>query len=335
MTTTTFDAGRPGRLSDELFHRCLMVSSTVGVLFLIVVWIAPAQRKAITQVEQLPARFARLILEKPVPKPSPPIPRAGTPDKPVGPAAVEQPRPERPLPPPPSRRPDAAPRLDPNRGQAGRERAREVVASSLRESQASLEQTLSGLSSSLRTAGSEAPRPGPGRRARGVRGGRSERELGTVAAEVSGGGGADLDRSVVAGTQVSIGALGGVPGGTGDGVAGGGGGRPDGDASGSGSAPGVYRSNASLLAVIQKYAAGIQYCYGNELKRQPGLRGKLVVAITVAASGDVTEATVVQNTLGSERLASCALSQIRAWKFPRIAEGVTAFQAPFVFTPPE
>jgi len=100
------------------------------------------------------------------------------------------------------------------------------------------------------------------------------------------------------------------------------------------SAPGVYRSNASLLAVIQRYSAGIQYCYGNELKRDPTLRGKLVVAITVAASGEVLEATVVQNTVGSDRLASCALSQIREWRFPAIPQGVTAFQAPFVFTPP-
>jgi len=103
---------------------------------------------------------------------------------------------------------------------------------------------------------------------------------------------------------------------------------------GSGAGPGVYRSNASLLAVIQRYAAGIQFCYGNELKRDPSLRGKLVVAITVSASGEVTEANVVQNTTGSQRLASCALSQIRDWRFPAVPVGATTFQAPFVFTPP-
>ena len=86
--------------------------------------------------------------------------------------------------------------------------------------------------------------------------------------------------------------------------------------------------------MIQKYAAGIQYCYGNELKRDPGLKGKLVVALTVAASGQVTEAVVVQNTVGSSRLASCAIAQIKEWRFPPIAEGSTTFQAPFVFTPP-
>ena len=87
--------------------------------------------------------------------------------------------------------------------------------------------------------------------------------------------------------------------------------------------------------MVQKYAAGIQYCYSNELNRTPGLRGKLVVALTVAASGDVTEARILTDTLPSARLEACALSQIREWKFPPIAHGVTTFQAPFVFTPPK
>jgi len=92
----------------------------------------------------------------------------------------------------------------------------------------------------------------------------------------------------------------------------------------------VYRSNASLLAVVQRYAPGIQYCYGNELKHDPSLRGKLVVALTVAASGEVTHANIVQNSTGSSRLAACALDQIRDWRFPAIATGSTTFQAPFV-----
>ena len=87
--------------------------------------------------------------------------------------------------------------------------------------------------------------------------------------------------------------------------------------------------------MIQKYAAGIQYCYEAELKRDEHLTGKLVVAMTVTAAGNVQEATVVRNTLGSERIASCALSQIRSWKFPPISGGLTTFQAPFVFTPPK
>ena len=95
------------------------------------------------------------------------------------------------------------------------------------------------------------------------------------------------------------------------------------------------RSDAQLLAVVRKYAPGIQYCYDNELKKAPGLGGKLLVSITVAANGRVTEAAIVQDSVGSAGLKSCALAQIEAWKFPKVEEGVVTFQAPFVFTPPE
>jgi len=117
--------------------------------------------------------------------------------------------------------------------------------------------------------------------------------------------------------------------------AGGGGGGAGGGPGGSGVAgPGVYRSNASLMAVIQKYSAGIQFCYSNELKRNENLQGKLVVSLVVNAAGEVTHAEVIQNTMDSAALSKCALSQIRDWKFPAIPSGITAFQVPFVFTPP-
>ncbi len=54
----------------------------------------------------------------------------------------------------------------------------------------------------------------------------------------------------------------------------------------------------------------------------------------MAASGEVTDAPIVQNALGSDRLASCALSRIREWRLPATPVGMTTFQAPFVFTPP-
>jgi hypothetical protein len=220
--------------------------------------------------------------------------------------------------------------------------------------------------------GAAPVRAGGGRALRAARG--EDALGGGGAGRVGGGSGADLGNSVVVGTLVALadlhpgrgghsagsggGSGGGVGGGIGDGVGdgigsgsggGSGGGNGGGIGTGHGSGvgpgdgggsggvapPGVYRSNASLLAVIQKYSAGIQYCYGNELKREPSLRGKLVISLVVAASGEVDEAHVVVNTLGSSRLADCALGQIREWRFPVIRGGATAFQAPFVFTPPQ
>lgn len=392
MTTATSYAYRRSVFGakDDLFTRCLTGSAIAGVLFLVAVLLAPIQKQVMTSIEQLPPRFAKLIVDKPKPIADPiasagptlkpglggdgrtpgevtPAPKELAPG-PVPPAGV---RPDPNLAPGPKGSPAPGPGSGPGpaAGTAGRARAQALVASRLAGTSASLEKTLGGLSSSLQSAtpSSATPSTGRGRRGRAVRGGRSDGQIGGVSTNLSSGASVDLGGSVVSGSLVSIGSLTGSPGGTGlgwggtgsggGGVGGGGtglggsgggsgsggggygaggsgGGGTGGDGSGGGSAPGVYRSNASLLAVIQKYAAGIQYCYGNELKRQEGLSGKLVVALTVAASGEVVEATIVENTLGSSRLASCALSQIREWKFPAIEKGTTTFQAPFVFTPP-
>lgn len=337
MTTLTADAYRRPlwAADDELFSRCLTGAGVFGLVLLAVILITPVRRMMIQNVDQLPPRFAKLILDKPKPVKLPAAEKVRRLD-PVPSGGVAAPKPEAAPSPAPAmpRRLDAVRPLAPGAGQAGRDRAEKVVSASLAGATASLDQSLDGLSAALGSDVGDSP--GPRRRARGVRGGRGEGQLASVSTGLgSGGGGADLGGSVVGGSRVAIGALGGG-GGTGLGTGGGGGGSgvAGGSVGGTGSAPGVYRSNASLLAVIQKYAAGIQYCYGNELKRDPTLSGKLVVAMTVAASGEVIEAKVVQNTVGSERLASCALSQIRDWRFPAIAEGVTSFQAPFVFTPP-
>jgi TonB family protein len=379
--------------SDQLFVRCLKGASTLGVLLAVAILLAPVRERVINRVEQLPARYARLILEPPKPKlatpagltPSPGQSPLAIPEKPSGggggggggdqSATAKLIRPAPAGAPSPAARPEAAGALAPDVGMVGRARAQTEVRATLASSTRALSSTLAGLSSSLGAVSGErpaAPRAGGGR-ARAVRSARSDDQLaGVSTALASGSGTADLGSSVVVGSLVALGDLsagggssgsgggsgggigGGLGGGFGDGVGpGSGGGTGGGSGGGVGSgtgggtgpgsggggrrgayAPGVYRSNASLLAVIQRYAAGIQYCYGNELKRQEGLSGKLVVALTVAASGEVLEATIVENTIPSSRLAACALAQIKEWRFPPIEYGVTAFQAPFVFTPP-
>jgi TonB family protein len=224
-------------------------------------------------------------------------------------------------------RPDRAPKLAPDAGKVGRQRAAEATAA-LDNASKTLDHALGDLNSSLSTPANDANYRPSRTRSRPLRSGRGAGDLGSVDAGLQAGGSGDLSGSKVEGQQVAIGSLASAA--PSDDGGGSGATSPDGSVA----APGVYRSNASILAVIQRYAAGIQYCYSNELKHDPSLRGKLVVAITVSASGSVTQVTVVQNTVRSSQLESCALSQIRDWKFPPIAKGVTAFQAPFVFTPP-
>ena len=374
MTTTTAPDYRRPLLdpADALFLRCLAGSAIMAALFVALVRLVPAPPpRPLTQVEQLPQRFAKLILEPKKAAPLPPVApaaervRSGAPQAAAGGGeGVESPPAVKPAPaagaPAGNRRVESLHALPGGGGTAGAARARADVSAQLAGSSSSLKSALAGLNASLGTtssaSGGTVSRAGRSRAVRGAAGVADlDKVSASLAAPLPGGGvgtgsGGDLGGSAVAGSLVSIGDLaagggsGGGTGGIGGSGTGSGGGTgsgtgtgaiPGGGTGGSGAGPGVHRSNASLLAVIQRYAPGIQFCYGNELKREPTLRGKLVLALTVAASGEVSEASVVQNTTGSQRLASCALAQVRDWRFPAIASGATTFQAPFVFTPPQ
>jgi outer membrane biosynthesis protein TonB len=299
---------------DPVYKRFLYGSSILGVVFLLVVLIVPQRTHVITDVSQVPERFARLILEEPTP-PAPP-PRA----------VRAQPEETPVVPPPPQTRARREPRVAPDQGKTGRALAREEITRSVADAASTAEKALESLSSSLgknTTSTTGAKRS----RRRSLSRGRSAAQAGSVG-ERGGQGRADVSGSALSGSRLAVESVTTVNDDAGTGKSGG----SSTSASGGSTS---HRSNAALLAVVRRYAPGIEFCYDNELKRSPGLRGKLVAAITVAASGKVTEVRLVQDTVKSSRLAGCMLAQIREWKFPAVSSGSTTFRTPFVFTPPK
>ena len=305
-----------GELDPE-FRRFLSASATLGALVLLIVLAAPQHQYAITEVAQVPERFARLILKEPKPE------AAKSPAPSVQKAPEVEPAPP---PPPPKVRRQQTPPVAPNAGEVGRAKAKKAVSASLAGATKSADSAIKNLTSSL-GKNTTATRPKARSRRRNVSRGRATEELTSVQHREGGSGtAADIAGSSVAGSLISIESVSYVAEG----------GSQGGPSTEAGSAsPSSYRSNASLLAVVRRYAAGVQFCYDNELKRAPGLRGKLVAALTVTASGEVADVRVVSDTVKSSRLSQCVLSQIREWKFPAVREGTTVFKAPFVFTPPK
>ena len=310
--------------NGQRVSRALLIASAVYVVVMVACWLLlPLYSVDETRVVELPPE--RFMVAQPPPQVALSPPPALVPDTPAQVAVqkvadlpegvVNEPKPL------PLR--ERQPELDPNAGKEGRRRAEQATAQ-LASATKSLDAALGDLSSALKNSSDGTPDPSRRRRARALGGGRGDGELARVDAGTPAGGSADLEHSAVTGSIVAVGKLAPVAAESGIGD----------DPAAHASAPGVNRTNASLLATIQRYAAGIQFCYESELAREPGLRGKIVVAITVSASGEVTEASVVQNTFGANRIAGCALAQIRQWKFPPIASGATSFQTPFVFTPP-
>jgi len=76
----------------------------------------------------------------------------------------------------------------------------------------------------------------------------------------------------------------------------------------------IYRSPAAIQEVLLGHSAAIRYCYERELKRNPTLKGKISVRITVGTDGSVKKAEIVSSTLNNRRVERCILSRIRLWK---------------------
>ena len=68
--------------------------------------------------------------------------------------------------------------------------------------------------------------------------------------------------------------------------------------------------------------------------RAAGREAAVELELTVGVDGQVLDARVVKDTLGSDHLKQCILAQVREWKFASVPGGEAEFQAPFVFTPP-
>ncbi len=322
-----------GGIEGALRH-CLVGAGVLGLITLVMIFLAPPLPVRDLSLDEMPERYARLILDKPEPVVS--APAADTPatriEIPEAPPAPEPTVAKKPQPktiPEPVRRAAVKPKVAPDKGVQGRKRATEEVTQNLAQVTGSLDKALDDLTSALPTAGAgdKASQKKPTKRRRGTRGGRGSAQL----ASVSGVG--DLKTADIGGTSLSTDAV--AIAGIADLSFGDGGGGSGSGGSGAGGSGAVGRSNQSLLAVVRRYAPGIQFCYENELKRNAGLRGKLVVSLTVAASGRVTDVSVVENSLGSDAVVGCAVEQMHGWVFPAIEAGTSTFKAPFVFTPPD
>jgi len=96
----------------------------------------------------------------------------------------------------------------------------------------------------------------------------------------------------------------------------------------------VNRSPQEIQRVIMGHLKAIQYCYERELKRNPELKGKVTVRITVHPEGHVSAVTIVTSTLNNERVERCIRSRILNWKdFKPIepSEGDVIFRQSFTF----
>ncbi|MBL9038950.1 MAG: AgmX/PglI C-terminal domain-containing protein [Archangium sp.] len=88
-----------------------------------------------------------------------------------------------------------------------------------------------------------------------------------------------------------------------------------------------------LAAYLRARMSAIQGCYEKELKRNPSLKGKVVVRFTITPQGRASDIEIEENTLGNDAVPSCIKTVIRGWVFPFKPDGEATVAYPFVFSP--
>ncbi len=90
----------------------------------------------------------------------------------------------------------------------------------------------------------------------------------------------------------------------------------------------------TIRRVFRRHTAQIKHCYEEELRKDPKLRGRLVVRATVDGDGRVVVAEISESELASETLHQCITGAVRQWEFPVVGDhAIYTIVYPYVFEP--
>lgn len=318
---------------DAVFVMFMGVWWALGAVFAL--WVSTAERPEPPKLEELPERFARILLPPKVDKPIEPItapadgPTVKDDSRAKAKAESDEPAPE-----------NDAPADRPDRSKAPAGSASAQVANR----EATRQQVIQN-SAVLRLIGTT------GRRYSGTTvGGAGDDSYGDVDALLRANGGQPGALTVggpASGLKKGPGVGGGV--GTtpnsdigglgGSGGAGGAGGaiaaapkveRKANVASEGGSVEGEGEAADAVKSLVRRrYASQLKYCYENELRTNADLAGRVVVEWTIEG-GKVSSVVIAQNTTGSASLAQCIENKVKRWTFDGVEDATTKF--PFVFS---
>jgi TonB family protein len=305
------------RILKRLLLLCLLLSLAMP-------WL-PVPKPDRNKVEELPPRLAKLLLERePVPLPVAPA------KKPDAEGAVA-PKPEVAKPEPPVTKPEPnkppvteARKPEPDKApgekiEAARRKASGVGLLAMKNELADLRgaPVATQLQNDIKPGPGVGTGSGPGVGA-GKDAGLPSRAL--ITSRATGGSGgintASLSRDTGGGglagraTTVVEGVIGGGGGGGAGGGAGGGGTLHRGGSGGKAS-----RSLEEIRLVFDRNKGSIYTLYNRALREDPGLQGKVVLKLTIASSGQVTDLQMVSSELRAPELERKLLARIRQFDF--------------------
>lgn len=96
-------------------------------------------------------------------------------------------------------------------------------------------------------------------------------------------------------------------------------------------APESSLSSKSLLNVFRQRTPGLRHIYNKFLKKKPGFEGRLVLQLTIAPDGSITNAVVKSSTTGYDDFDAEIKMAVSRWKFEK-SDGITSVTVPFEFS---
>lgn len=93
------------------------------------------------------------------------------------------------------------------------------------------------------------------------------------------------------------------------------------------------RDNSAVNRIVSSHRASIRLTYRKYLRRDPSLAGKITVRFTITSSGSISVVEILENTTGNDQLEREIVRKIRMWQFDEIPEGDVTVTYPFVFSP--
>lgn len=91
-------------------------------------------------------------------------------------------------------------------------------------------------------------------------------------------------------------------------------------------------AQSEIARVVQRHSRGLRYCYERELMTSGAADGGRVTAQwTIDLRGRVAQVQIVEDTLRSQNVSSCVLSELRQMRFPEPEGAMVVVSYPFTF----
>ena len=91
------------------------------------------------------------------------------------------------------------------------------------------------------------------------------------------------------------------------------------------------RSAESVMSIINSQRGRVMYTYNKHLRQDPALRGKVSLDVTIDAGGRVSNVQIVESTIQNQNFIRDLINILRGLRFSAISEGTVTVNVPFVF----